>query len=171
MTFFTLKLVVAWWGLVTPLCLFIAHINVNDYREGSAYILQTSLLQLLAFFILSICFPNWQLNWVFYNVYVSGDKWHLCVTVMHVTSNILPMLFTSAVTSIPWHLFHFLNAGSFQIVSFWTVALRVDINEIFCFFKLLKLQHFTCCHKDMYHKKPISWIEGSSLKRLLLISL
>ena len=49
------------------------------------------MLQLLAFFnylLLSICFPNWQMNSVFYSVYVSDDKWqHLCITVMHVTSN------------------------------------------------------------------------------------
>ena len=56
---------------------------------------------------------------------------------MHVTSNILDALQLLQAFSGICFSFFFLFWESFQVVSFSTVALIVDINDIFCFFKLL----------------------------------
>ena len=96
-TFLTLNLVVAlFWFLGThDTIMFVSHTHKCEWlqRGLSLYTLDQFASVVNLFFILSICFPNWQLNSVFYSVYVSDDKWqHLCITVMHVTSNILNAL-------------------------------------------------------------------------------
>ena len=55
------------WGLVTPLCLFLTHIYMWMTAERVKFIYFRPVVSIFNI-LLSICFPNWQLNSVFFTL-------------------------------------------------------------------------------------------------------